>query len=502
MRRKKLLALLLALSLLATLSGCARPSRRPALPAAPLQPAFTAEEAESAAEDTAENQAGAPMMKSAMVGASTPAAPEQTTEELLEAFLQPIDKEGALYQDYTTEHRAEYKKLRQRPEAVIELVLPELLEDPAALERYSDDTSRATLLYCLFKDTLQNEPFCWDSDSYRYLSDMMAEFIQFVSGNVMAGEEKYFEQYAPLMGFCAAVMCKTPSLRLNMTPCEPMINAQALTNAKKVFAAALEGRDAEAYGFESWPEGIANGFDFTTDWTLAQSEAGEVTLAAADPDTGDTVSLSYIPNAAEVHSLLSGYGTLLWTKADGETVSLRAEQADAVFQQASNASPIQDDEMVLENGVETGMDYNTVYALLGTPDEVWSDTMAGMGMASKGVIYSFTYDDQLIMRLREISLRFAEDASTNETSALAAARGIRLGDSMQSVFAKMPAVDTTLKKWALQEIYGWADEQNGTATLSFVADSFYMLDIEAPHGHRLSITFARLDNSVKWMDIW
>ena len=442
------------------------------------------------------------MVKSAMAGASTPAAPEQTTEELLEAFLQPVDKEGALYQDYAAEHRTEYKKLRQRPEAVIELVLPELLENPAALECYSDDTSRTTLLYCLFKDTLQNEPFCWDSDSYRYLSDMMAEFIQFVSGNVLAGEEEYFEEYAPLMGFSAAVMCRMPALRLNMTPCEPMTNAQALTNAKKVFAAALDGRDAEAYGFEPWPEDIATGFDFTAAWTLSQDEAGAVTLAAVDPDTKEEVSLTYTPNEAETHSLLLGYGTLLWTKADGASVSLRAEHADAVFQQAANTSPIQDYEMVLENGVETGMDYNTVYALLGTPDEVWSDTMAGMGMSGKGVSYSFAYDDQLIMRLREIRFRFAEDASVNETSALAAARGIRLGDSMQSVFEKMPAVDTTLKKWALQEIYGWADEQNGTATLSFVADSFYVLDIEAPHGHHMSITFARLDNSVKWIDVW
>ena len=57
-----------------------------------------------------------------------------------------------------------------------------------------------------------------------------------------------------------------------MTACEGMSNAQALTNAKQVFAAALEDRDAEVYGFDTWPEGIEAGFDFTADWTLSQTE--------------------------------------------------------------------------------------------------------------------------------------------------------------------------------------------------------------------------------------
>lgn len=62
-------------------------------------------------------------------------------------------------------------------------------------------------------------------------------------------------------------------------------------------------------------------------------------------------------------------------------------------------------------------------------------------------------------------------------------------------------MDTTLKKWAVQEIYGWADPSGGTATLSFVADSFYTLDILTPGGRCFNITFARIDHSVKWMDV-
>ena len=492
--RTRILPLLLAAILLLTLVGCTRPSRRPALPAAPLQSAFAAEDAGADTDET-------PAAKSAVAGSVQQSLPEETTDELLESFVQPLKQEDALYQDYTMQHRSQYKKLRQRPEEVIELVLPELLSDVSALECYSDDTSRTTLLYCLLKDTLKDETFCWDSDSYRWLSDMLAEYIQFASWHALQGDETYFDEYAPLMGFSVAVMRSKPALRLNMTPCEPMTNAQALTNAKQVFAAALEGKDAERFGFDAWPENAANGFDFTTNWTLSQNEQGEVTLTAVDPDTKEKAVLTYTPNAAEMHSLLSGYGTLTLTKPDGEPISLRSQNADAAFSPVTNASPIQDYEMVLENGVEIGMDYNTVLALIGTPNQVWSDTMAGMGVASQDVIYNFSYDDTLVMRLQNIGFRFASDAFTGKTSELPAARDIHLGDTMQSVFDKLPAVDTTLKKWAIQQIYGWDNEAGGTASLQFVADSYYVLDISTPGGRHLSITFARLDNTVKWIDL-
>lgn len=496
MKKTQFFALLLALTLLAGLMGCARKSRRPALPAAPLQSAFSADEA-----DTGEALTGsaAPMMKSEMGEAVKVPVAEKTTEELLDEFTEPLEAEDALYQDYTTEHRSQYKMLRQRPEEVIELVLPELLSDVTALERYSDETSRATLLYCLLKDTLQNEPFSWDGDSYRLLSDMLAEFIQFVSEKELTQGGVWFEENAPLTGLCAAVMKSLPVLRLNMTPCETMTNAQALTNAKRVFAAALEGKDAESFGFDTWPENLADGFDFTTEWTLSQAESGKVTLTAADPDTKQEASLTYTPNAAELHSILSGFGTLELIRPDGKAVTLRSLNADRSFTPATQNDRIQDYELALENGVEIGMDYNTVLKLLGTPCHVPFDTIKCL--ESRGVLYGFYYDENLILRLDNISFRFAEDTMTATTSELPAARGIYLGEAMQSVFSKMPAYDTTLKKWAIQEIYGWADPAGGKASLSFVADSFYALTIVTPSDRVFSITFARLDNSVKWMDI-
>ena len=70
----------------------------------------------------------------------------------------------------------------------------------------------------------------------------------------------------------------------------------------------------------------------------------------------------------------------------------------------------------------------------------------------------------------------------------------------QSVFEKLPDGDKTLKKWAWQEVY--TDESGACANLQFVADSYYVLDIVSPGGHVLSITFARIDQTVKWMDLY
>ena len=104
MKQKRLVAALLTLVLLAGLTGCARKSRRPALPAAPLQSTFKQDEADLGQGETASLQS-APTMERAEAGTAQAMAPEQTTEELLAEFTAPLEDENALYQDYTTEHR-------------------------------------------------------------------------------------------------------------------------------------------------------------------------------------------------------------------------------------------------------------------------------------------------------------------------------------------------------------------------------------------------------------
>lgn len=99
MRNIKRIALLLSLVLLASMTGCARKSRRPALPAAPLQASLTAESADTG--ETASTDEMAPMMKSAAVSASRAVVMEEPVETLLEQFAEPLENEDALYQEIT-----------------------------------------------------------------------------------------------------------------------------------------------------------------------------------------------------------------------------------------------------------------------------------------------------------------------------------------------------------------------------------------------------------------
>ena len=96
MRNIKRIALLLSLVLLASMTGCARKSRRPALPSAPLQASLTAESADTG--ETASTDEMAPMMKSAAVSASRAVVMEEPVETLLEQFAEPLENEDALYQ--------------------------------------------------------------------------------------------------------------------------------------------------------------------------------------------------------------------------------------------------------------------------------------------------------------------------------------------------------------------------------------------------------------------
>lgn len=79
-------------------------------------------------------------------------------------------------------------------------------------------------------------------------------------------------------------------------------------------------------------------------------------------------------------------------------------------------------------------------------------------------------------------------------------RGICLGDSMESVFDKLPCTDRELKQWAMQTVYD--DGAGHSAELEFVAGSFYFLRLYTPEGYVAAITFAHEDNTVKYMDLY
>lgn len=473
---KRFLATLLVLALVgAALTGCAAklPEQDEALPPQNAEQA-TAKEVQLVEEHV------------------EPEAETRTPQELLDVYLG---------RDNAPAQAAE--ELLQQPEQAAALAMQELLALPegSLFDAASGDTE-AGKLYRLFARALAGDTVRWNADESEYLNgnlnestssvtDLLTSYFFFVSTHYREDGMVWLDENMPVSAsVLRAAWEADASLRLAMTPCAPITNGGALENAKRVFAAALrhDTQALTAYGYlgllPDWP------VDTSGDWTLSQDDDGAVTLRfAADV-------LRYTPGAAEKQSRSAGYGMVEYLPADGEAEQMQAagfgkEAADLT----DLSQPLRDGEMTLSNGVQLGLDYETVLALLGEGAQVLSNG----GLEADGVEYSFYQGNGLVRRLYSVSYRLAEDTWLGKTSQLAAPRDIHLGDTMQSVFDKIPG-DTALRQWEFQDVYGPNDD-GSAANLQFVASSFYSLNLTTAGGQTMSITFARADGSVKWIDL-
>lgn len=155
-------------------------------------------------------------------------------------------------------------------------------------------------------------------------------------------------------------------------------------------------------------------------------------------------------------------------------------------------TPVASEEFVLSNGVAMDMTYEAVLACLGdvpdAPETPGGDTVT---IQWDGILYGFYPAEDGSYRLDYLNL-------SEECKDVTIFRGIGVGMPIDEVFAKIPAWDTELKQWAVQTIY---DEGSCRSTLSFVALSYYALDIFSPDYHA-AITFSRAETAVKWVEIY
>lgn len=490
MHAKRYFAALLALSfILAALSGCTKPAQtepEPA-PAAPeaAEPVPEPEEAETAPAADADAQT------------------ETDTDAVDESI--PIARLVGSYVSMKGDTTAfAYGQLIRRPEESVRYVLSSLLDcAPSELDYGLESSERESLLLRLLRDILADEPFSWDGSDSVAVQYTVTRLLMYLSGRWQADGAAWFAENAPLLGAAADTARERPALRLYMTPCAADTDGAAVTadrlpdagvveNAKRVFAAALSG-DAETLrqmGFDGLPEGWSA--DTSGEWVLRQDADASVMLRFSSGG-----QLRYLPSAREQQSHLAGFGCLELS-SDGGTLTLESSGYDrGVFVTGDVTTPVNDAELRLENGVELDMSYDTVLALLGEEARVPADL--SIRLEAKGVDYTFYADSDWVPRLHGIYFRFAEDTFLNKTAELPAARGIRLGDSIESVFDRLPTVDRELRQWALQDIY-YPDADGNYADMQYVADSFYCLHIFTPT-QMLEIVFAHADNTVKWMDM-
>ena len=154
-------------------------------------------------------------------------------------------------------------------------------------------------------------------------------------------------------------------------------------------------------------------------------------------------------------------------------------------------TPLQASEFTLPRGLRFGMSYDEAYWLCGDAVSDAFTGEVGRSFTCEGYTYSFGDDDILYY----VMIR----STSGESDSAPTVRGIRLGDSIDSVFDKLPCTDRELKQWAMQTVYD--DGAGHSAGLEFVAGSFYSLRLYTPEGYVAAITFARADNTVKYIDL-
>ena len=129
------------------------------------------------------------------------------------------------------------------------------------------------------------------------------------------------------------------------------------------------------------------------------------------------------------------------------------------------------------------MYYEEVTSLLGYTGEMPPVENGSCSLDINDIFYGFEQTEEGNFRLVYIVVdELAADVSIF--------REIRIGDSIQSVFSKIPARDTELRQWAYQTLYG-TDQYDtaGYAQLDYVAMSYYTINFVTPAGGiHLSVT--------------
>ena len=164
--------------------------------------------------------------------------------------------------------------------------------------------------------------------------------------------------------------------------------------------------------------------------------------------------------------------------------------------------PVQDCELVMENGVFFGMDYDLVKEICGEVCEFESGDERFASFLANGIFYGFSADEEGVLRLSSMNMQDAQEYHGDYGIVnMGLFRDIHTGEGLESLFEKIPAQDTTLRQWQWQDIYG-PNEDGSYAALEYVANSYYALRIGTPGGYMANFIFSREGRKILWVEIY
>jgi len=154
--------------------------------------------------------------------------------------------------------------------------------------------------------------------------------------------------------------------------------------------------------------------------------------------------------------------------------------------------PLSDEELVFAGGVRLEMSYEEVLEILGGYDESYDNAPGIKSIDKNGVHYGF-YESDGVYRLKDLNL--------SESSKEIFPRGIMVGDKIEDVLNKFPGNDKTLRKWAVQKIYGEDLMKGHYANLEFrMYDECYHLVIKTPKA-MMAVNF-NTNNCVRYIEVY
>ena len=153
-----------------------------------------------------------------------------------------------------------------------------------------------------------------------------------------------------------------------------------------------------------------------------------------------------------------------------EDVSLSGSDPEAPEPvQTNSGMPVQPCELTLPDGVYLGLSYETALqkAQSWRGSRVWRGKTPGDNFTVDGVSYYFSPDQEGVLRLDSYAV------ATDETAAQEFLRGIKVGDSLQSVLGTIPAGDWLPEQSYTQLLYGDDLVSGDRASLTWEVSAYH-----------------------------
>lgn len=149
--------------------------------------------------------------------------------------------------------------------------------------------------------------------------------------------------------------------------------------------------------------------------------------------------------------------TLENTNTNQENQQLSQIEVPATFSNYDPMTYVQEEEFVTAKGVKLLMTYEEVCAIIGEPDEAYSNSDTVKSLMKDGIHYGFYLIDDAFdhrydsLRDNEFYLLYLNYTGSSTEKMM---RGLTMGQPIEEVFTHFPTKDDRLQKWAYQVVYG------------------------------------------------